>query len=326
MNKLKKIHAMLYAIEKDPGIGKTKLMKYIFFIDLIHYNQRGVKLFDSAYIRMPNGPVDGGALSLASESNRFFDVSYARPGAGTQAGSYEKYHFDLKVEPDISLFTDYERMLLVMVLKALKGRTATAISTLTHSLRLWKEFTDGDEIPPASLELSGEEIRLLEQYGFHIDGFQRRFCRSVLDLSRGIHDAVSPLNEERIAAVESYLDDLLRDYPHPSMDVFYDAYLAWDDIFRTALRYHPASALALTAECCDAICYVSYALAAEPGRDADIASYCEKVEERFNSIGEDIYRGIPVREPPEAMISSLLDDTMRLSRSMAQHPSTTARR
>ncbi|MBT8508704.1 hypothetical protein AZH53_09835 [Methanomicrobiaceae archaeon CYW5] len=324
MNKIKKIHAMLFAIERDPGIGKTKLMKYIFFIDLIHFNQRGVKLFESSYIRMPNGPVDGGALSLASESNRFFDVSYPRSGAGNQ--TYEQYHFDLKMEPDLSLFTVYERMLLVMVLQALKGRTATTISSLTHQLRLWKEFTDGDEIPTDSLELSEEEIRLLEQYGFHIDGFQRRFCRSMLDLSRGIHDAVSPLNEERITMVENFLDDLLRDYPHPSMDIFHDAYLAWDDTFRTALIYNPVSTLSLTEDCCDAICYVSYALAAKPGRTADITSYCEKVEERFNSIGEDIYRGLPVREPPEEMISSLLDDTMRLSRSMAQHPSTIARR
>ncbi|MDD3621148.1 MAG: DUF4065 domain-containing protein [Methanofollis sp.] len=78
MKKLKKIHAMLYAMEQDLAIGRTKLMKFIFFVDLIHYNQRGVTLFDSAYIRMQNGPVDLVAYALTGETNDFFSVRMSR--------------------------------------------------------------------------------------------------------------------------------------------------------------------------------------------------------------------------------------------------------
>jgi len=74
MQKRKLINALLYAVEHDGRIGRTKLLKFIFFVDLIYYNQRGTTLCGTAYIRMPKGPAEATAFQLTSESNAYFDV------------------------------------------------------------------------------------------------------------------------------------------------------------------------------------------------------------------------------------------------------------
>ncbi|WP_298669287.1 type II toxin-antitoxin system antitoxin SocA domain-containing protein [uncultured Methanofollis sp.] len=319
MKKLKKIHAMLYAMEHDPAIGRTKLMKFIFFVDLIHYNQRGSLLFDSAYIRMPNGPVDPVAYSLTGETNDFFTVKKSRGNKNNPAtGPYDHYLFQVRVPVNTDMFSHYELALFHMVLTALKAKKATLVSSLTHQLRLWKEFRDGEEIPLDYFALTDDEIRLIESFGFFIDGFQREFCSRITTLSRDLADALHPLARERVVRVERILDDLIVHYPLPSLDIFYDAYLAWDDTFRSALRLNPAVVSSLTAECCDALCFTSYAVQSGAVGEDDLAAYCGEVEERFDTIRESLFREHPANPcEVEMMEGDLLDRTMHLSRSLA---------
>jgi hypothetical protein len=319
MKKLKKIHAMLYAMEHDPAIGRTKLMKFIFFVDLIHYNQRGSLLFDSAYIRMPNGPVDPVAYSLTGETNDFFTVKKSRGNKNNPAtGPYDHYLFQVRMPVNTDMFSHYELALFHMVLTALKAKKATLVSNLTHQLRLWKEFRDGEEIPLDYFALTDDEIRLIESFGFFIDGFQREFCSRITTLSRNLADALHPLARERVIRVEMILDDLIVHYPLPSLDIFYDAYLAWDDTFRSALRLNPAVVSSLTAECCDALCFTSYAVQSGAVGEDDLAAYCGEVEERFDTIRESLFREHPA-SPCEVEVTEgdLLDRTMHLSRSLA---------
>lgn len=324
MKKLKKIHAMLYAMEHDPAIVKTVLMKYIFFIDLIHYNQRGSLLFDSAYIRMPNGPVDGEALTLASETNQHFSVEKKKQKFGSRSKTYKSCAFRAKTPCNLSLFSPYEQRLMAMVLAALKGHQARKVSNLTHELRLWKEFSDGDTIPLDYFNLKDYEIALLEKNGLHVDGFQRTFCRTMMGIAQENADAISPLNPARVAAVERVLDDLIRKFPLPTLDVFYDPYLAWDDAFRSVLRKDPGRAPALTAACCDAVCYVSFAVYAGEGQSIELRTYCNRIEDEFNTVENDLARDHPCEV--EMTEGDLLDRTMRLSRSLALETPSSGRR
>lgn len=324
VKKLKKIHAMLYAMEHDPAIVKTVLMKYIFFIDLIHYNQRGSLLFDSTYLRMRNGPVDGEALTLASETNRYFGVKEEKKKYSPRSKPYISCSFQAKIPFDPSLFSPYEQRLMAMVLTALKGHQARKVSNLTHELRLWKEFSDGDTIPLDYFNLKDNEVALLEKNGLHVDGFQRTFCRTMMGIAQENADAISPLNPARVAAVERVLDDLIRKFPLPTFDVFYDPYLAWDDAFRSVLRNDPVRAPALTAACCDAVCYVSFAVYAGEGQSIELRAYCNRIEDEFNTVAGDLVRDHPCEV--EMAEGDLLDRTMRLSRSLASEMSSSGRR
>ena len=316
MEKKKKIHAMLFAIEHDPGIIKTVLMKYIFFIDLIHYNQRGSLFFNSStYIRLPKGPVESEAMTLASESNHYFTVDSKPIKYSPDSKTYEACHFTAKQPCELSIFSPYEQKLMEVVLAALKGHQARKVSNLTHKLRLWKEFSDGDTIPLDYFNLKDEEISLLEKNGLYIDGFLADFCRTMTGISQEIADAMHPLNPEKIAAVEYTLDNFIQSYPCPSLDIFYDTYLAWDDTFRQVLRTDPGMAPTLTARCSDALCYISMSLYSGEKQSDVLIEYCEKTEDEFNSFGDSLTSN-PVSTAGKS-VRSLLDRTMYISRSMA---------
>lgn len=307
---------MLYAIEQDPAIAKTTLMKYIFFIDLIHYNQRGCLLFESTYIRMPNGPVDGEALALASETNQYMSVRQERKRYSPRSKTYIQNHFQAKIPCDLSIFSPSEQRLMATVLLALKGRQARTVSNLTHGLRLWRGFFDGDTIPIEYLNLTSDEIEVLERGGLHIDGFQWMFCRKMMEIAQEVANTTPPLDATRVAAIEQVLDDLIRRYPLPTLEAFYDCYLAWDDAFRLALKEDPERIPDIVATCCDAVCYIFYAACAGERESAGVRVYCEEIEDKFNAMVTSLTRKEPLTIT--MMEGDLLYQTMRLSRSLTQ--------
>lgn len=341
MRKQKLINALLYAVEHDNRIGRTKLLKFIFFADLIYYNQRGATLCGTTYIRMPNGPAEAAAFQLTSESSAYFDVTapakkghLGRWGTGGRSRSrgYESYGYRPRSQADLSLFTPYERLLLWTVLQWMKPRRADRISDITHQFRLWKEFSDGEEIPLEHFQLDPGELAYLEGCGLHADGFERTFCTSILPLSTEVAGALHPLNPERIAAVEKVLDGFIAEYPLPALEVFYDAYLAWDDAYRLALRHDPVHAPALATEGCDALCFVSHVIATNMVpivyEGERLQAFCDTMEQRFNVERENLARDHSPSLPPDSdgEVSALVDMAMRISRDLACGASPAGRR
>lgn len=318
LKRRKKIHAVLSILEDFPDIGRTLLLKFIFFMDLFHYHHRKEFLFDSEYVRMPHGPGDTVTNMITSDSNEFLRVTRIkknyRPGSTI---TYPSYQFRSKVPADKALFSSYENALFKMVFRVLQRSRARDISDLTHELRLWKEFRDGDTIPPQYFELNSHEIRLLEEYGFCIDGFQRLFCSNILEESRGIVESMSPLPDERIKAVEDVLDDLIRQFPLPDLDIFYDAYLAWDDTFRTTVRKRPDLSLQLADRCCDDLCFIvlSQFLRIKKG---DLEQYCQRVETEYDNIKKNIDSEYNTHRTVTGEINNIVNATMELSRNLAR--------
>jgi len=328
MRKQKLINALLYAVEHNGRIGRTKLLKFIFFVDLIYYNQRGTTLCGTTYIRMPKGPAEAAAFQLTFESSAYLDVkaptAKAYPGRRTSGNrsrsrSYESYAYYPKVQADLSLFTPYERVLLWTVLQWMKLKSADHISDITHQFRLWKEFSDGEEIPLERFQLNRRERMYLEQSGLHVDGFERTFCTGILPLSTEVAGALHPLNAERIATVEEVLDRFIAAYPLPALEIFYDAYLAWDDAYRSTLRQNPSHALALATEGCDALCFVSHVVATHmiPAvyGEEQLQEFCNSMEQRFNTDRDAIARDNPPSPPLESdgEVLALVDTAMRIS-------------
>jgi uncharacterized phage-associated protein len=158
MKTTKQINALLYAIEEYPEIGRTKLMKFVFFVDLVMYNRKGETLLQDEYIRMPHGPVPPIAYTLTACSNEFFTVSQVQI---YQNDRYREYRFTSLKKADMSLFDNEQKIIFDKVLELLKKNTAVAISTLTHQLDLWKIVGNGYKIPLDLFKL--EERELTEQ-------------------------------------------------------------------------------------------------------------------------------------------------------------------
>ncbi|MDP2797371.1 MAG: Panacea domain-containing protein [Methanoregula sp.] len=153
----KQINSLLYAIEKYPDIGRVKLLKFVFFVDLVMHNRRNETLLEDEYIRMPFGPVPAIAYTLTSQTNEHFSVAKVSIG-------YQKYQYTFKPlkSADMDIFTPEEKSVFDGVIEILKKNTAVAISTLTHQFALWKNVENGYRIPLDLFKL--KESELTEHY------------------------------------------------------------------------------------------------------------------------------------------------------------------
>ncbi len=157
----KQINSLLYALEKYPDIGRVKLMKFVFFVDLVMHNRRNETLLEDEYIRMPFGPVPAVAYTLTSQTNEYFSVAKVLI-------RYQRYQYSFKPRrsADLELFTPEEKTVFDGVLEILKRNTAVAISTLTHRFDLWKNIEDGYRIPLDLFKLRENELT-----GHHAEAF-----------------------------------------------------------------------------------------------------------------------------------------------------------
>lgn len=145
----KQKQAIIYAIENYPLINRTKLMKYIFFIDLFTYNKTGDTLLEDCYIRLPNGPVP--QYGFAYTDPKRTDVkefSVEKITTGEEGSIYYHYKFNLKpgVESNLSEFKPNEIDLLNLTLDTVSVKRTATLSRLTHTYDLWKNNKDGKVI------------------------------------------------------------------------------------------------------------------------------------------------------------------------------------
>jgi len=160
----KQLNALIYAIEQYPRIGRTKLMKFVFLVDLFMYNNRGQTLLEDSYLRLPNGPVPDIGFSYTDNSNAHFTVK-------TEPCDPERviYQYTPLRKSDLSAFSDKERQLFDTIIRSLKSHKTEQISELTHRFSLWKEAKNGDIIPVSDLKLNAYEYDDLESFVYFTD-------------------------------------------------------------------------------------------------------------------------------------------------------------
>lgn len=156
MKMKKQVNAILYAIEEYPDIGRTKLMKFIFFVDLLVYNRRGTTLLEDEYIRMQYGPVPPYAFTLTSFPNDFFQVRQVQ--VDYRGTGFSEFRFTPLQKSDRDMFDDEEKMIFNNVINLLKTNTAVAVSTIAHQYDLWKNVGHGHRIPLDLFKLREEEL------------------------------------------------------------------------------------------------------------------------------------------------------------------------
>ena len=160
----KQLNALIYAIEQYPRIGRTKLMKFVFLVDLFMYNNRGQTLLEDSYLRLPNGPVPDIGFSYTDSSNAHFTVK-------TQPCDPERiiYQYTPLRKSDLSAFSYKERQLFDTIIRSLKSHKTEQISELIHRFSLWKEAKNGDVIPLSDLKLDEYEYDELESFVYFTD-------------------------------------------------------------------------------------------------------------------------------------------------------------
>jgi len=155
----KQLNALIYAIEKYPAIGRTKLMKFVFLVDLFRFNQCGDTLLEDEYIRLPNGPVPDIGYSYSDNENAYL-------GVACRVIDPERYQYQYtpRKKFEKSLFKDEDLKLFDAVIETLSSHNTKSISDLTHRFRLWKEAENSDIITKDKLKLDEYEFDELEAF------------------------------------------------------------------------------------------------------------------------------------------------------------------
>jgi hypothetical protein len=158
----KLINALLYAIEEFPEIGKTRLMKFVLFVDLVSYKEIEQTLLEDEYKRMAWGPVPDKSFCLTGFSNKYFDVEEVQ-----LTPEIKRFVFPLKVKSNRSIFSDKEIELFNKILRLFKKMNVEEISEFTHQLSLWKNVEDQELIPLTMFKLDDyEQFQLMSLFAF----------------------------------------------------------------------------------------------------------------------------------------------------------------
>ncbi len=157
--KKKQENALLYVINRDPSINRTKLMKYIFFIDLYSYNKFGDTILDDLYVRLPNGPVPQYGFDLTDGATN--ELLTREQKEENDTFYYFIYHS--KKAPDLSVFSAVERDLLRIISDWIRPQKAGDLSDKTHCYDLWKEFKNSQYIPKERFQLDSGTMEKLEK-------------------------------------------------------------------------------------------------------------------------------------------------------------------
>jgi len=197
MEREKGLNALLYAMEEYPDIGRTKLMKFVFFTDLIHYNNCGNTLLDDEYTREKAGPVPVYAFEISGVNQPQFEVSIERLDE-----ERIKYNYHLKQRCNRSLFTDEEKELFDKIIRLLKAHSTPEISDITHNMALWLNHENMDRIPLEEFKLDDYEM---DEFCSVIDYQEAIECVCQLDinLDDGNEDRVPDyIHELQMAALK----------------------------------------------------------------------------------------------------------------------------
>ena len=73
-NKDKANAVILYLAQKDYGISKMRLLKYVFFADLYHINKYGRPILGDKYVAMDNGPVLSKLYDMLKTSSQDYHI------------------------------------------------------------------------------------------------------------------------------------------------------------------------------------------------------------------------------------------------------------
>jgi len=164
----KQLNALLYAIEQYPEIGRTKLMKFVFFVDLLRYNQTHDTFLEDDYIHLPNGPVPEIGFSYTEQSNGHWEIEklVSDPERYT-------YRFRTRKPADLTHFTDDDLRLFNVVIRTLKTYRSETISAYTHRFDLWKDGANGEVIAKEKLQLEEYDYEDLKSFIYYAQSVEQ---------------------------------------------------------------------------------------------------------------------------------------------------------
>ena len=130
-----------YISSKVDNLTITSLNKYLWFIDIISFNQRGISITGLTYQKQKYGPtiIDNRYTELSLLNDKYIRNDYEEDNV-TKTTIKSKGNYDLnQLKPE-------EIKIIDKVIKLLKNKTVTDISNMSHEEEGWKKTKKMEKI------------------------------------------------------------------------------------------------------------------------------------------------------------------------------------
>ena len=136
---------ILYFLEhiNNVHLGRTKLMKLLYFVDFDHYEAHGCSITGAAYRKLPHGPYPKDAERLISRMQR---TGLLQELETNHKGYTQHRLITLNAKFDPSKFSGEELQTLERVATRWADATAAQIEAATHNEAPWSATEDGKAI------------------------------------------------------------------------------------------------------------------------------------------------------------------------------------
>ena len=136
---------ILYFLEhiNNVHLGRTKLMKLLYFVDFDHFEKHGQSVTGAVYRKLPHGPYPKDAEKLIK---RMKEAGLVREVKTDHRGYAQHRLITLNAKFDVSQFSGAELQTLEKVATDWMDATAAQIEAATHSEAPWASTEDGKAI------------------------------------------------------------------------------------------------------------------------------------------------------------------------------------
>lgn len=131
---LEKLQNLISYIASKTKLYLTSLNKYLWFIDMISYNERAVSITGLTYVHEQYGPV---IFKRKYEEISKLDEKYKREDIEKNDGSIQSI-ITSNGNYDLSYFNDKELSIIDTVINLLSNKSVKEISNLSHNELAWK--------------------------------------------------------------------------------------------------------------------------------------------------------------------------------------------
>lgn len=138
MDFIKLFNIVLYFCKE--GIMKTKLNKLLFYADFKHFKENSVSITGLRYARIPYGPVPDKYYHFFAA---FFEEKLLNVEEIVFSNDIVGEKFTSSKDPDLSLFTESELIVLATVKNYFRSYDAKKISEFSHNETGYKETQNG---------------------------------------------------------------------------------------------------------------------------------------------------------------------------------------
>lgn len=145
INKEKYENIILYFLDNinNDHLGKTKLMKLLYFLDFDHFEKYGESVTGDSYCNLQAGPVPDRASFILEELNKEGRISITTK----PVNNVRKYIYTLHDKPNTNVLSKTEFDMLQEICRKWEFHSTAEIVNASHGEEPWLATREGENIP-----------------------------------------------------------------------------------------------------------------------------------------------------------------------------------